>query len=119
MCASAADSRSTSQLDQRGRLPLLQEKELWRIAKEAVINAERHAQAKRLDIRWRCDGRSADLVVRDDGVGFAKSAGRIDSYGILGMRERAASHRSVVRHRVRTRSGHRHPGVPRPELRRT
>jgi signal transduction histidine kinase len=79
------------QLDQRGRLPLLQEKELWRIAKEAVINAERHAQAKRLDIRWRCDGRSADLVVRDDGVGFAKSAGRIDSYGILGMRERAAS----------------------------
>jgi signal transduction histidine kinase len=24
-------------------------------------------------------------------VGFAKSAGRIDSYGILGMRERAAS----------------------------
>ncbi len=79
------------QLDQRGRLPLLQEKELWRIAKEAVINAERHAKAHRLDIRWRCDGRGAELVVRDDGVGFAKNAGRIDSYGILGMRERAAS----------------------------
>jgi signal transduction histidine kinase len=79
------------QLDQRGRLPLLQEKELWRIAKEAVINAERHAQADRLAIRWRCDGRRAELMVGDNGVGFAKSAGRIDSYGILGMRERAAS----------------------------
>lgn len=78
-------------LDQSGRLPLLQEKELWRIAKEAVINAERHAQAHQLDIGWRCDGRAAELVVADDGVGFAKSAGRIDSYGILGMRERAAS----------------------------
>jgi signal transduction histidine kinase len=79
------------QLDQEGRLPLLQEKELWRIAKEAVINAERHAKASRLDIGWRCDGRSAKLVVQDDGVGFARSSGRIDSYGILGMRERAAS----------------------------
>ncbi len=78
-------------LDQRGRLPLMQERELWRIAKEAVINAERHAQADHLDIQWRCDGRSAELQVKDDGVGFAKSGGRIDSYGILGMRERAAS----------------------------
>ena len=78
-------------LEQSGRLPLLQEKELWRIAKEAVINAERHAKAHRLDIRWRCDGRAAELVVADDGVGFAKNGGRIDSYGILGMRERAAS----------------------------
>ena len=38
-----------------GRLPLLQEKELWRIAKEAVINAERHAKASAarhpLDVR--------------------------------------------------------------------
>jgi signal transduction histidine kinase len=79
------------QLDQRGRLPLLQEKELWRIAKEAVINAERHAKADRLAIRWRCDGRRAELMVGDNGVGFARNAGRIDSYGILGMRERAAS----------------------------
>ena len=32
------------------------------------------------------------LIVADDGVGFpAGRAGRLDSYGILGMRERAAS----------------------------
>ena len=104
------------ELDQRGRLPLLQEKELWRIAKEAVINAERHAQAKRLDIRWRCDGRSADLVVRDDGVGFRQER---RSHRLLWHPGHARAGRqpgSVVRHRVRTRSGHRHPGVPRPEL---
>lgn len=74
------------------RLPLPQERELWRIAKEAVINAERHAEAKHLWVRWSYDGEVAVLVVADDGVGFVRgSAGRLDSYGILGMRERAAS----------------------------
>jgi len=74
-----------------GRLPLPQERELWRIAKEAVTNVERHAHATRLSISWQCDGQSAELVVADDGIGFSGTASRIDSYGILGMRERAAS----------------------------
>ena len=78
-------------LEQQGRLPLLQEKELWRIAKEAVIERGAPREGERLDIRWRCNGRAAELVVADNGVGFAKNGGRIDSYGILGMRERAAS----------------------------
>jgi signal transduction histidine kinase len=74
-----------------GRLPILQERELWRIAKEAVINVERHAKAANLWITWRCDGRNAELVVRDDGKGFVKSDARVDSYGMIGMRERATS----------------------------
>ncbi len=74
-----------------GRLPIMQERELWRIAKEAVINSERHAHAKELVIKWRCDGRAAELLVRDDGVGFERASGRADSYGIVGMRERATS----------------------------
>ena len=41
---------------------------------------------------WRTDGRRVELEVVDDGVGFPSGkAGRLDSYGILGMRERAAS----------------------------
>ena len=37
-------------------------------------------------------GAAATLEVADDGIGFPMtSAGRLDSYGILGMRERAAS----------------------------
>jgi signal transduction histidine kinase len=74
-----------------GRLPLLQERELWRIAKEAVMNAERHAEASTLTITWECDGKHAELSVVDDGVGFDRRRGREDSYGMVGMRERATT----------------------------
>jgi signal transduction histidine kinase len=75
-----------------GRLPLLQERELWRIAQEAITNVERHARATKVTVTWRCDGHHAVLLVADDGIGFPDGrAGRLDSYGILGMRERAAS----------------------------
>jgi signal transduction histidine kinase len=89
-----ARSGLQTQLEVRatGRLPLLQERELWRIAQEAVTNVERHARASRVTISWRCDGANAVLLVVDDGVGFPRDrAGRLDSYGIVGMRERAAS----------------------------
>ena len=73
-----------------GRLALPQERELWRIAQEAITNVERHARAGRLTIRWQCDGERALLVVSDNGRGFPPGqTGRLDSYGIVGMRERA------------------------------
>jgi signal transduction histidine kinase len=89
-------SRSSleTRLDLRvtGRLPLLQERELWRIAQEAVTNVERHAKASRVVVTWQSDGARALLLVADDGIGFPTSrAGRLDSYGIVGMRERASS----------------------------
>ena len=75
-----------------GRLPLLQERELWRISQEAVTNVERHAKATQVTITWRCNGTTGRLEVADDGIGFPVGrAGRLDSYGLLGMRERAAS----------------------------
>ena len=78
--------------DRDARLPLLQEREMWRIAQEALTNVERHARAARVRILWRCNGESAALEVTDDGVGFPDgSTGRLDSYGIMGMRERASS----------------------------
>jgi len=72
------------------RLPVVQEREVWRIAQEAVTNVEHHARARHLRVRWECDGARARLTVADDGQGFdtAKRA-RIDSYGITGMKERA------------------------------
>ncbi len=73
------------------RLPLLQEREMWRVAQEAIINAERHAEASEVVVRWRCHGRSAELQISDDGRGMDVGRnGRIDSYGIVGMRERAS-----------------------------
>ena len=78
--------------DGHARLPLLQEREMWRVAQEALANVERHAQATAVRIVWRCDGQRAVMDVTDNGVGFeAGKAGRLDSYGMLGMRERAAS----------------------------
>lgn len=74
------------------RLPILQEREMWRIAQEAITNIERHADAHRVRVTWRCDGDRAAIRITDDGVGFeAGRAGRLDSYGMLGMRERASS----------------------------
>jgi signal transduction histidine kinase len=73
------------------RLPLPIERELWRIAQEAITNVERHAQATHVRVAWATDGRTGLLEVADDGQGLvATGAGRPDSYGILGMRERAA-----------------------------
>src|SRR5207248_2160839 len=48
------------------RLPVPQEREMWRIAQEAISNVERHASAAHLSVDWRCDGNSALLVVADD-----------------------------------------------------
>ncbi|MDQ1395218.1 MAG: hypothetical protein QOG64_477 [Acidimicrobiaceae bacterium] len=72
------------------RLPLPQERELWRIAQEAVTNAERHAGAATVTVSWRCDEGGAALEVADDGRGFHGQA-RPDAYGLVGMRERADS----------------------------
>jgi signal transduction histidine kinase len=78
-------------VDQSGRLPVPLERELWHIAREAITNAERHSGTPQLRVRWWSDGTSATLSVSDEGRGFDRSAGRPDSYGLLGMRERAAS----------------------------
>lgn len=78
--------------EERGRLPIPQERELFRIAQEALVNVERHSEAEHVTVVWRCDGRSAELFIIDDGVGFGVGrSGRLDSYGLTGMRERAAA----------------------------
>jgi signal transduction histidine kinase len=85
-----ADFDVTFTSESTARLPLVQERELWRVAHEAVTNVERHARATHLRVRWQCDGRRARLTVADDGKGFkpAEATG-FGSYGIKGMRERA------------------------------
>ncbi len=72
------------------RLAPVTEHEIVRIAKEAIVNAERHSRACRISVRWRHDGDGASLEVVDDGTGMAATAQlRRDAFGILGMRERA------------------------------
>ena len=71
--------------------PILQD-ELFRIAREAIGNAFRHARAKHIEVDIRFDGRVLQLRVRDDGIGIESSIatnGREGHWGLAGMRERA------------------------------
>ncbi|MHB1295209.1 MAG: sensor histidine kinase [Anaerolineae bacterium] len=63
---------------------------LYRIAQEALANAERHANAREIALRIAFASDSTELVVRDDGLGFDPAQVADDRYGITGMRERAA-----------------------------
>lgn len=82
--------------DAATRLPLRQEREVWRIAREAVTNAIKHADAAHIGVRWRCDDDVAELEVADDGVGLVGADGGDGSYGITGMRERASAIGAVL-----------------------
>lgn len=61
---------------------------IYRCIQEALTNAIRHAQAKRVRVEARHDKGKAlvELTVRDDGCGIA--AGTPPGFGIRGMRER-------------------------------
>lgn len=63
---------------------------LYRVAQEALRNAARHADAKRVDLRLRRDGASAVLEIEDDGLGFdvALAEKRRPGMGLFSMRER-------------------------------
>lgn len=70
------------------RLPAVLERELLRIAEEAVTNAERHAHASHVAVRFGATEHSAVLEVSDDGVGLpVVTPDR--RFGLVGMRERA------------------------------
>lgn len=70
------------------------ENALYWIAREALHNALKHAQAKLIDVRLSSEDGMARLVVGDDGVGFDADAPhepRMDGsgLGLASMRERA------------------------------
>ncbi len=71
------------------RLPLIMERELWQIIREAILNAERHSHASHLVVSGRQSGADLRFAVRDDGVGVDATNARSDSYGLVGMHERA------------------------------
>jgi len=74
------------------RLPGQIEMNLLRIGQEAVANALKHGQARRLDIKLEFLPNSVGLSVVDDGKGFkADQAEPSGHFGLLDMRERAQS----------------------------
>jgi len=72
--------------------PILRD-EIYRIAREAVRNALRHAQARRIEAEITYGERLFRLRIRDDGKGMDPGIveeGLSGHYGLTGMRERAA-----------------------------
>lgn len=66
---------------------------LFRIVQEAVTNAWRHAQATRIDVRFRFQPERIEVTISDDGIGFDVEAvlaelHRRPSFGLTGMHER-------------------------------
>jgi len=66
--------------------------EIYRIGREAVVNAFRHSQANSIELEMEYTEKQVLLRVRDDGRGidpqFLRS-GRAGHWGLTGMRERA------------------------------
>ena len=63
---------------------------LIRLLQESLSNVWRHARAKRIDVALSRKGRMLRMSVTDDGIGLAPDACRkADSFGLLGMEERA------------------------------
>jgi ligand-binding sensor domain-containing protein/signal transduction histidine kinase len=65
------------------------EKNVFRIAQEAVANAIRHAAAHQIMLEVRFERHQAHITITDDGRGFDQSAAS-GGFGLTSMRERAA-----------------------------
>src|SRR5262249_54484097 len=71
--------------------PLLRD-DVYRIGREAVINAFRHAGARHIEVELKYSSNQLRLLVRDDGRGIEPQipkSGRDGHWGLSGMRERA------------------------------
>ena len=66
----------------------------YRIVQEAVSNAVRHGNPKRIEIRAHYRPGSIELQIRDDGIGFNPSTPvgqeQAGGLGLVGIRQRAA-----------------------------
>ena len=73
----------------RGRLTREAETVFYRVAQEALTNVVRHARAARVSLVLSAPSATlVQLVIEDDGVGFAELPAPTEHLGLTGMRER-------------------------------
>jgi hypothetical protein len=71
--------------------PILRD-EVYRIGREAVVNAFRHSRAARIEVELQYSAKQLRVLVRDNGCGIdplVLQSGREGHWGLSGMRERA------------------------------
>jgi signal transduction histidine kinase len=82
--------------------------DVYRIGREAIVNAFLHAQAKTIEVEVEYASRYLRILVRDDGRGInpqVLQAGREGHWGLAGMRERSESIGARLRLRSRIDAG--------------
>ena len=77
--------------DREERLPRNKETamHLYRIANEAIINARRHADASRIQVRLGRTNGTLEMIIQDDGVGLPDDMDEAEGLGLRTMRYRA------------------------------
>jgi len=88
-------------------LPIVRD-EVYRIGREAVINAFHHARAKSITVEISYLENQLRLLITDDGCGINSEvlqAGRDGHWGLSGMRERAERIKARLKLRSRVGSG--------------
>ncbi|MGH9589487.1 MAG: sensor histidine kinase [Terracidiphilus sp.] len=94
MVEQAGSSDLTSRLSVRGAyrpLPAATERELLRVAQEAIHNVKKHAAASELSVTLEYGQETILLEIRDNGRGGAirSASGSGGHFGVTGMQERA------------------------------
>jgi signal transduction histidine kinase/ligand-binding sensor domain-containing protein len=91
----------------RALRPMIRD-EVYRIGREAVVNAFVHAQANNIEVEVEYANRFFRVLVRDDGGGIDQrvlEAGRDGHWGLPGMHERAKNIGASLKLRSRVDSG--------------
>ena len=74
---------------ERQRLAPSVEGAIFRIVQEALTNAERHSQTRRIRIELTQAGSRVLAVIQDWGIGFDSERVEPGHFGVSGIRERA------------------------------
>jgi signal transduction histidine kinase len=68
---------------------------VYRVAREAIVNVEKHAQASQVDVTLEPDGASLRLTIADNGIGFHPASAAVERLqhhlGLIAMQERVES----------------------------
>ena len=101
---SSAEYRVIVEGPSRPLRPLARD-EVYRIGREALVNAFRHSGATRIEIELEYGSKDLALFVRDDGRGMAPQPAGDGHFGIIGMHERARQIGGTLKIRSRAAAG--------------
>jgi len=106
--SSLATFRVVAEGDVRSLHPLVRD-EVYRIGREAIINAFLHAKSRNVELEITYSPKELGIRIQDDGRGIdpevLKSGGRASHWGLRGMKERASKIRSLLEIRSRVDGG--------------